>query len=365
MIVSVDARPLDIENLRSHGIGRYAHGLLGPLVAEHEPHLTLLREHGGRSPFGEVGGRSRYLRRPPLPARAVEFAEQVLLPIDLARVGADVHHSLSLYRTPLLPRRPLVVTMHDVVPLQWPERYLRTAAAHRTLYRAVRRATAVICPSQAAARDVARHLRLDPERVTVIPEAAGDQFAPSTPGPLQKRLGIEAPYLLYVGSLDDPRKDVGGLIDAFGRAQRAEGRAETLVLAGRGAEPPSEGARVVFTGSIPDADLPALYSGAACFVTASRYEGFGLPALEAIACGTPVAAYDAGAVPETAGPGALLAPAGDGAELMRAAGRICDELELAERLSADGRRHAAGFSWTRTAELTWGVYERAATLPRP
>jgi glycosyltransferase involved in cell wall biosynthesis len=378
VIVSVDARPLDIENLRSHGIGRYAHGLLGPLVelaAGRGAELTLLRRRGGRSPFGEVGGRSRYLRRPPLPARAVELAEQALLPLDLARVGSGVHHSLSLYRTPLVPRRALVVTMHDVAPLQWPDRYLRTGVAHRTLYRAVRRATAVICPSRAAARDVAHHLELDPARVTVIPEAAGAHFQPADPREVRARLGLEGPYLLYVGGLvnHDPRKDVEGLIEAVGGWQSAGGRAETLVLAGATgpaaheleARAAAAGARVVFTGFVPDAELPALISGASCLVTASRYEGFGLPALEAIACGTPVAAYDAGAVPETAGPGALLAPPGDGAALMRAAGRICDEPELAARLSADGRRHAAGFSWTRTAELTWDVYERAATLPRP
>ena len=132
------------------------------------------------------------------------------------------------------------------------------------------------------------------------------------------------------------------------------------MIAGRGAAPPTDGARVVVTGSIPDADLPALYSGAACFVTASRYEGFGLTALEAIACGTPVVAYDAGAVPETAGPGAVLAPAGDGAALMRAAGRICDEPELRARLSEAGLRHAATFSWRRAAEQTWDVYDRVA-----
>ena len=106
--------------------------------------------------------------------------------------------------------------------------------------------------------------------------------------------------------------------------------------------------------------LPGLLSGASCLVSASRYEGFGLPALEAIACGTPVVAYDAGAVPETAGPGALLAPPGDAAALMRAVGRVCDDRELAERLSGEGRRHAARFSWRRTAELTWDVYERVA-----
>ncbi len=347
MKVSVDARPLDIENLREQGIGRYAQGLLGPLAdvaAERGGELTLLRLAD--------------LRRPPLPARAVEPAEQLFLPRALRRLEPDVHHSLSLYRTPLRCPAPLVVTMHDVAPLQWPERHLRTGFVHRMLYRAVRRAAAVICPSRAAASDVAKHLELDSGRVTVIGEAANDRFAP-----VERRLEIEQPYVLYVGSLDDPRKDVGSLVEAFARWRRAEDRKETLVLAGRGQAPVADG--VVAAGFVPDADLPALYSGAECLVTASRYEGFCLPALEALACGTPVVAYDAGAIPEVAGPGALLAPSGDSAALMAAAGRSCDEPELRARLSEAGRRHAAGFSWRAAAEATWEVYESVATLPRP
>ena len=118
--------------------------------------------------------------------------------------------------------------------------------------------------------------------------------------------------------------------------------------------------RVLVAGFVPDEDLPGLYSGASCLVTASRFEGFGLPALESLACGTPVVGYDVGAMPATAGPGGLLVPDGDRRELMRAAARVCDDPALAERLSAEGRRHAAGFSWRRTAELTWDVYERVA-----
>ena len=184
LAVSVDARPLDIENLRAQGIGRYAHGLLGPLVelaAERGADLTLIRQAqpDAEAPSARCG-KSRVVRRPPLPARAVELVEQALLPLDLARVGADVHHSLSLYRAPWCRRAAPVVTMHDVAPLQWPERYLRTGVAHRTLYRAVRRAAAVICPSSAAARDVAHHLELEPGRVTLIPEAADSSLsAPS------------------------------------------------------------------------------------------------------------------------------------------------------------------------------------------
>ena len=369
----MDGRPLDVPELRSQGIGRYAHGLLGQLdqVADDRGgRLVVLRRRGGAgSPFGAANGwphEQRFLRRPPLPRRAVELVEQALLPLDLMRLGASAHHSLSLYGTPVVSRAPVVVTSHDVAPLQWPELYLQTGVAHRVLYRALRRASAVICASGAARDDLLEHVEVDPDRVVVIPEGVDEAFRPADPTAVRTRLGLSDPYLLYVGGLvhADPRKDLEGLIDAFADWSRAESRPETLVLAGAVGAAGRElerraraaGARVTLAGFVEDVELPALYSGASCFVTASRYEGFGLPVLEAIACGTPVAAYEAGAIPETAGPGALLAAPGEPTELMRAVGRVCDEPALAERLAAEGRRHAEDFSWRRTAELTWDVY---------
>jgi glycosyltransferase involved in cell wall biosynthesis len=376
--VSVDGRPLDIEHLRAQGIGRYAHGLLGPLqqiADERGAELVVLRQRGaGPSPFADMDDmpRSRrFVRRPPVPKRAVELVEQGLLPLDLLRLGATVHHSLSIYRTPLVSRAAVVVTVHDVAPLQWPALYLRTGLVHRTLYRAVRRAAAIVCDSRVGRDDLLQHLDVDPARVFVVPNAADERFRPIEASGIRRQLGLHGPYLLYVGGLvhRDPRKDVEGLIDAFAEWSRAESRPETLVLAGEVGPAARElelrarraGAKTLFAGFVAEADLPALYSGASCLVTASRYEGFGLPALEAIACGTPVVAYEAGAIPDTAGPGALLVPPGDGTELMRAAGRVCDEPALAERLSAEGRGHAGRFSWRRTAELTWDIYERVTT----
>jgi glycosyltransferase involved in cell wall biosynthesis len=363
--VTVDARPLDIEYLRSQGIGRYADGLLSEL-----PQVAAAAGGEGVAFGRRLGVETISARRPPVPERLAELPEQLLVPLDVRRARAGAHHSLSIYRAPVFAGVPSVITVHDVIPLMWPEQYLRTGAVHRLLYRAVRRASRVIAVSERAGQDAVERLRLDPERVTVVHEAAGEHFAPSDPGPARERLRLEGPYLLYVGGLanSDPLKDVDGLIRAFADWRRSEGRPEALVLAG-GVGPEGErlrslaestGAPIVLPGFVPDEELPALYSGASCLVTATRYEGFGLPALEAIACGTPVAAYEVGALPEVAGPGALLVAEGDPKALFGAVAALCDDAELRRRLSHEGRAHAARFSWRRTAEATWAVYEEAA-----
>ncbi len=375
--VSVDARPLDIEGLRTQGIGRYAHGLLGELGAvarEHGGELVALRE-GKTKPgafAGEIaaGAAQRRLRRPPLPARLADWPEHVMLPLDLRRARVDVHHSLSIHRSAIAPGVPTVTTVHDVIPLMWPGEYLRSGLMHRTLYRAARRARLLVTVSEAARRDVIAHLGVTPERVVHVPEAADACFRPSDPAAARALLGFDGPYLLYVGGLatPDPRKNVEGLIEAYARWWRAGSRAERLVLCG--AMGPAgerlrerahaQGVPVAFPGFVADATLPSLLSGAECLVTASRYEGFGLPALEAIACGTPVVAFDVGAIPEVAGPGCLAVPDGDGGALMRAVQRVCDEPALRTELAERGLRHARRYSWRRTAELTWAAYERAA-----
>ncbi len=380
--VSVDARPLDIEGVRSQGIGRYAHGLLGALpavAAERGGELVLLRERrlstsvfAGQIPEGTA---VRRLRRPRMPARLVDWPEHLLLPVDLRRARAAVHHSLSIYRAALRPGVPSVMTMYDVVPLMWPDQYLRSGVLHRTLYRAARHARLLLAVSETARRDVIAHLGVRPDRVLCVPAAADPRFSPADHRRARELLGFDEPYLLYVGGLAtrDPRKNVEGLIDAYAAWRRAGSRPERLVLCGPlGAtgerlreRAQRAGAGAAFTGFVADEDLPSLLSGASCLVTASRYEGFGLPALEAISCATPVVAFDVGAVPEVAGPGCLAVRDGDGDALMRAVARICDDPALRRKLSQEGLRHARRYSWRRTAELTWEAYEQAAgNLPQ-
>jgi glycosyltransferase involved in cell wall biosynthesis len=188
-----------------------------------------------------------------------------------------------------------------------------------------------------------------------------------------RRYGIRRPYCLFVGNLE-PRKNLPRLIEAFGLLRRhglAPADLPQLVLAGtrgwlssgifraaagQGLEAPD----IVFTGYVPPADLPALYAGAACFVFPSLYEGFGLPVLEAMACGTPVVASTASSLPEVAGDAALLVDPHDVEGLAGALRRLWGDAELRADLRERGLQRATLYSWERTARLTLDVYERVA-----
>jgi glycosyltransferase involved in cell wall biosynthesis len=373
--VVVDARPFDVPFLRRRGIGRFAASLvpeLARVAAQRGGELVLLRERG--SDGGEfaggaadlAGARVVRLPRVPVPERVADLPDQLLLPVALRRRRPDVFGALSMYRLPLAPGVTTVVTMHDVIPLMRPGQ-LQTGIVHGLLYAAVRRADRIIAVSEAGRRDLVAHLDVPTERVDVVYEAAAPQFVPTDPGEVAQRLGVGEAFVLHVGGAD-PRKNLGALIDAFAAWARERSRPEVLALAGPvrdveradlEARVGASGGRVVHLGFVAEADLPALYSAARCLVMPSSYEGFGLPAVEALACGTPVAAYDTGALAEVAGPGALFVPDGAMADLLGAVERLCDDAELRGRLAAAGRAHARTFSWRRAAEGTWDAYARA------
>jgi glycosyltransferase involved in cell wall biosynthesis len=335
MRVAFDARVLDDRALAERGIGRYAACLLEAL------------ERSGR----DVAVLRR-LRRPPAPARLREGFEHLLLARDVRRAGADALHAPALDGASLRPGAPLVVTVHDLAPLKRPERYLRSGLKHRLRYAAVRRAAGAIAPSAAVARDLERLLGVARERIAVVYEAAAPAFRPVVDA--RARLaGLDLPdrFLLWVGGLDppDPRKGVEALAAAV-----AEGDGPPLVLAGRVDERGSRLAapgRVVLAGRLPDEELAALYSAADALVFPSEDEGFGLPPVEALACGTPVAAYSVAALPETlAGArGTALVEPGDLRALLDAAGRL-----------AGTRAEPPARTWDDVARETWAVYERAA-----
>ena len=289
----------------------------------------------------------------------------------------DVVHSL---RTPLPPRgripaRARAVTIHDLIPLLHPEWMYPTAEAEvRAIADSILPEDFVIAISRATAEDVTAVLGIPPDRIFVTPLAAAKEVfyqeeSSERIEEVKARYGIPSgEYLLSLCTLE-PRKNLVHLLRSFHRLLRQEKpSALRLVLVGATGwksdpvfallqEHADLRSRVVLAGYVPDADLAALYSGARGFVYPSLYEGFGLPVLEAMQCGTPVIASDSTSLPEVVGDAGLLVPPTDADALSEALLRLATHDELAAELRRRSRSRAALFSWERTAEATVRAYE--------
>ncbi len=351
------------------GIGTYVRRLV-PALAEADPSLAItlfharFDGHGPTEPWARAiptielgrGIRALYpgwatIGRPDLPAPLSEV---------------DVLHAPSPSSVPPKGRNQrLVVTVHDVTFLTHPETFPpRWRMLFRAgLRRALRTADAILTVSRHSADELVRRTSIDPARVHCTPLAPSLPRDEADPDVVADRYRIPGPYLLYNGALE-PRKNLVLLVRAYRRAVAA-GIPHALVLAGGLgwrpepllAELKMQGpGTVVLTGHVPDADLDALFRGAAAFVYPSLAEGFGLPVLDAMARGIPCVVSDATSLPEVAGDAALLVDPLSIAGWSDALSRVVDDEALAQGLAEAGRRRAGEFSWRRTAELTLEVY---------
>ncbi len=295
------------------------------------------------------------------------------LPSVLRREPVDVFH--ADYIVPPLAPCPTVVTMHDAISAMFLEPAdLKTRVVTNALtLLSVHRSRFVLTPSESARRDVARFFRVPLRKIVVIPYGVSPLFRPILKEEGKRvvaaRLGIEGRFILTVNFFR-PRKNAPVLAAAFRELRRRQALVDWLVFAGVAPEPlktrilQSAGDaadRVIFTGYLPDEMLPFLYSAAEAFAFPSRYEGFGLPVLEAMACGTPVVAGDAPAVNEFARGAAVLVPPNDWRLLAEALERVLTDNALAEELREQGLNRAAQFSWSRTARETFAIYQQIAS----
>jgi len=293
------------------------------------------------------------------------------LPLYARKASFDLFHGTN-YELPLWNNRRSVLTIHDLSTLLFPELHRRPLSrrARLRLPLTAKMATAIVTPTEAVKREVCEQLKCKPEKVTAIHEAPRSFFRPASAAEsaqTRKRLGVEDDFLLFVGTLE-PRKNLLTLLKAFAQILRETQMRPQLVIAGGEGWLMSETEsfvesagikdRLLFTGYLQDEELRALYSSCRAFIYPSLYEGFGLPPLEAMACGAPVIASRIAASQEVLRDAAVLIDPLDSESLTRA---IVDCLKSDKRSKESrtrGLEHAEKFSWDRAARTTYEVYER-------
>jgi glycosyltransferase involved in cell wall biosynthesis len=376
MKVALDATPL--LGART-GIGRYVAGLAAALagLAGPEPAELVLVPFSWRGTrdlpaAAPRGPRVRHGRRR-VPARLLQaaWARVPWPPVEWLSGPVDVFHATN-FAAPPARRAAVVVTIHDLTYLRYPEMVTDASARYRTLVpRALQRGAVVCTPTAAVASEVADEYHLPPDRLVVTPLGVDDTWRHATPPDPAWLAAHDLPprYLLFVGNRE-PRKNLPTLLAAYRQLLVGVGVGAgstilpPLVLVG----PPGWGdaldtaglppGAVRTPGYLPEPDLARVMAGAAAVVVPSWYEGFGLPALEALACGTPVVAADLAALREVLGDQAELAPPGDPAALAAALARVLDD-PGGEPARAARRARAAGFTWEACAQATLPAYRLA------
>jgi glycosyltransferase involved in cell wall biosynthesis len=357
------------------GVGRYTRSLLRALAfSPASPHdLTLLWAGPPRVPPPQDWPRTR-LRRLPLSERWMTVAwhrARLPLPADLLAGGAGVFYSPD-FALPPLARARGVVTIHDLSFLTHPETHYPPLRAYlsRVVPRSVRHADLVLADSQQTRRDLIAYLNAPAHKIEVVLSAADPLFRPvqrrEEVEAVLRRHGIDRPYLISVGTIQ-PRKNLPLVFDAL-RLLRQGGRDLLLVHVGRPGwlyEPVFEALRksgvqdaVRLLEGVDDPALAALYSGAVAFVFPSLYEGFGIPCLEAMACGTPVIASAAGSLAEVVGEAGITVDPHDAPALAAGVSRLLDDPPFRDELIRRGSQRAARFSWEESGERLRVLLER-------
>jgi len=299
-----------------------------------------------------------------------------------ARVRLDRPDLLHVqYTGPAFCPVPLVVSVHDVSFLDCPQYFTQYRAIQLrfTVQRTVEKAAAVLTPSEFSREAILKHYKIDPSKVLVVPNAVSSQFRPidrqAALAAVERKFKWRGPFVLTVGDLQ-PRKNHAGLLQAFDAVMREYPRLpHQLVFVGKETWYSKELHRLVrdsgmrervhFTGFVEDADLLLFYGACDLFVFPSFYEGFGLPILEAMACGRAVASSRTTAMPEVADAGGILFNPHSVEEMARAMRDVLLDSQLRSRLERLGAHRAALFSWERAADRTLDVYHRVAGRERP
>jgi glycosyltransferase involved in cell wall biosynthesis len=357
------------------GIARYAANLARALVYHHQSEQAFgvfhLRNRSTRSLSGLEGVPTRTVRSGYKVWRmAVLLGHRVGVGFDRLLPDAELFHATEHLLIPL-HGAPTVLTVHDLIYHLFPSYhrslnywYLNTAMP---LY--VRRADAVIAISESTKRDLTRHYNVPEEKITVVYEAASSRFQPASSEAVAEAKAtyrLPSKYVLALGTIE-PRKNLNRLVEAVCLLRQKDPELSLVIVGHAGwlyqdffqeLEKLDDPRAVLLSGYVPDADLPAVITGATAYVLASFYEGFGLPILEAMACGTPVICSSTSSMPELGGDAARYFDPYDLQDMVAAISSVLEDADLRQEMRQRGFEQAARFSWARTARETLAVYER-------
>jgi len=346
---------------------------MGPFL-EPDERLVLLWNPASSSPWNLTSLARGQVEITALSISPFSLRQQWMVPRFLRRLDADLYHT-PYYLMPYRPGQPTILTVHDLIPLLLPDRStMRARLLFRwTMAMALRAADSVIAVSETTRRDLLTRFHIPPCRVVTIPEAVDPTFfvrPPAEVSALRRKYGLPERYILYLGS-NKPHKNLVRLVEAWalvtkrGTRDTEHGSRTTLVIAGawdprypesrERAESLGLG-NIRWLGPVPESDLPALYTGATVFVFPSLYEGFGLPVLEAMACGAPVICSNVSSLPEVAGDAAVTFTPTDPGAIADALDRVLNDAGLCADLRDRGLRRARLFSWDQSARRTLALY---------
>jgi glycosyltransferase involved in cell wall biosynthesis len=299
--------------------------------------------------------------------------QQIEVPLRARQFKADLLH-VPGFDAPIVKPCPVILTVHDLIGMLFPNNLPPISRFYwsKWLPYTIRFADIVIADSLATQRDLVQLIKFPSEKIRVVPLGVDDQFAPPAQERIaecRKRYSLPDDFILYLGTLE-PRKGIDTLIEALHLLK--DHISHSLVIVGKKgwyydriqAQITRLGLknRVYELGYIADEDLPCMYGAASTFVFPSRYEGFGLPIIEAMACGTPVITTNISSLPEVAGDSTLLVSPDHPGELRDAVYRVLNDLILANELRVRGISRAKLFTWQKTAQMTLSIYEEVARL---
>ncbi len=358
------------------GIGRYVRELIAALahIDASSYQYRLFVAGAKRSPLPKIPGHQfewKTTSLTPVWLARLWGRARLPFPVELFTGRVDLYHATDFVLPPTQSKTRTVLTVHDLSFLRVPEaaspglrQYLETVVP-----RSVQRANYVLADSEATKQDLISFYKTDPAKIEVLYSGVDSRFRPITDQAsmerVRKHYGIPAqPYVLSVGTVQ-PRKNYPRLIEAVSRLKESD--LCVVIVGGKGwlEDPIYESirqfgmeSRVIFAGFAADEDLPAIYSGSVCMALPSLYEGFGLPVLEAMACGVPVVTSNLSSLPEVAGDAGILVTPTDLGEIVDAIERVISDSTLRENMIAKGLQQAQKFSWQTGAQQLNEVYDR-------